>query len=92
MAQRSALVLAFALALAGSSALAAGWRTTPDVTRPAPQALPSGRWTLSATGVLTWTIDPSASEVPVNWYVEHSRQIQEIQRDIDCQISACGQP
>lgn len=89
MAQRTALALAFALALAGSSALAAGWRT-PTVAQ-VPQALPSGHWTLWDGRILHWTIDPSDPQVPTSWYEEHSRQIQQIQQDIDCQISACGQ-
>ena len=88
--QRSAIALAFALALAGSTALAAGWQTTGQTAWP--EAQRPGEWRLTDTGVLHWTTDGSGRAVPSGWYDEHARQIQDIQRDTDCQISACGQP
>jgi hypothetical protein len=90
MSERSALALAFALALAGSSALAAGWQTSGSGVRQ--EAQKPGEWRLSDTGALHWTTDGSGAAVPGSWYDQHSKQLEGIQREIDCQISACGQP
>lgn len=88
--RRSIPTLALALALAGlgSLALAAGWEA--PAAPVAQGAAQPGLWTLSVSGVLTWTTDGASAPVPASWYLERSKQLADIQADSACQIAACA--
>lgn len=80
--------LALALGAMSSVVLGAGWQAPAVAVRqeaPAP-----GHWTLSTSGALMWTTDAAAAPVPASWSVERSKEIADLQADIDCQIAACA--
>lgn len=81
------LALAFILAfgLIGGVASAASYDPNPGR---AVGVITTGEWMISATGVLTWNSGVATPDA--QWYAERSRQLAEIQADLDCQINGCA--